>query len=537
MRVLRYIRRPHLTTVHWILLGITSLSLVLHLWGIRKNLPYIPEVDEKHFWVERAVNMAASGSLNPGWFGHPGSTVLYPLTAIYHIRYGLTQNSLFAWPDHNLQAVFDASPAEFYLLGRLLTVTYAVMSIPLIYLVGRQAFGAQVGLIGAWLFVFYPLAVYHAQIVRTDSAAVFFGMLSLWRILKVYDQPAKLNQLLAGLCIGLSIASRYFMVTLIPLLVVVDGLLLSCSTGIRKKLLISIGIGLVTVGITFALSTPYFFLDFNTALESIRSEARSSHVGADGLSRTGNFLWYLTYAIPRSITWPQLIVVAIGTVITLSKNQLPQQLLFGFVIVFLVAISLSSLHWQHWIIPTLPILALFASYGSNAVANWFANCFSTNSTVRHGLLVLCVLAISAWPAYRLILLDIQQANPSTRILAREWILENLPVKSKIAQEWYAAPLADTDFAVTERFSLATKHDLNDYYQEGYNYLIVSSAIYERYLSKPEDYPSEVSFYKTLFDNGRLLYICKPSNTRGGPIIRIYELQKGAALYYGAAQRG
>jgi hypothetical protein len=352
----------------------------------------------------------------------------------------------------------------------------------------------------------------------------------LWRILKVYDHPTKLNQLVAGVCIGLSIASRYFMVTLIPVLLTIDGLLVNRPPDRRKKLVGAIGIGLVTVGVTFAVSTPYFFLDFTTALESIRSEARSSHVGADGLTRTGNFLWYLTDAIPSSITWPQLIFVALGVVLILAKKQLSQELLLGFVIIFLIGISLSALHWQRWIIQILPMLALFAAYGASTGINRFANRFSITPRLRHGLLVLCVLIISVWPAYRLVLLQIQQANPSTRILAREWILENLPVKSQIAQESYTAPLADTDFIVTQRITLATGHHLSDYYQEGYKYLIVSSSMYERYLSQAERYPHEVTFYKTLFDNGRLLHIFEPSNIRGGPTIRIYELQKGESSW-------
>ena len=257
----------------FVLACITLVSFVVNVWGIKKNLPYAPEVDEKFFWVGRAVMMASTGSANPGWFGHPGSTVLYPMAAIYRLGYG-----------EGAQTAFEASPSWFYVLGRLWIIFYATMSIPLIYLVGRKARGTRTGLIGAWLFVFYPLALSHFQIVRSDSAAVFFGMLGLWRILAVSEKPTWGNQLLAGLSIGLSIASRYFMIALIPVLLLVDGLAIWKAAS-RKTSIVAASVGLLAIVLTFAVTTPYFFLDFGVALDSLRGEARTGHVGADGLSR------------------------------------------------------------------------------------------------------------------------------------------------------------------------------------------------------------------------------------------------------------
>ena len=80
----------------------------------------------------------------------------------------------------------------------MITVLYATLSIPLIYLMGRKAFGVKAGLIGAWLCIFNPLILWHAQVVRTDSAAMFFGMLSLWRILEAYDRPSTRTRCLPG---------------------------------------------------------------------------------------------------------------------------------------------------------------------------------------------------------------------------------------------------------------------------------------------------------------------------------------------------
>ena len=127
---------------------------------------------------------------------------------------------------------------------------------------------------------------------------MFFGMLSLWRILEAYDRPSTRNQVLAGVAIGLSISSRYLMGILVLPLLVVDLALLRQATGKRKGIVTSAIAGLAALGAAFALSTPYLFLDFWNALRSVRSETRRASLGADGLTPPGNLLWYLTQALP-----------------------------------------------------------------------------------------------------------------------------------------------------------------------------------------------------------------------------------------------
>src|SRR5262249_43024878 len=64
--------------------AIVLLSLGAHLWGLTGDLP-MPEVDERYF-ITPATYIAARGDLNPHWFGHPGSTVIYPLAAAFRLR-------------------------------------------------------------------------------------------------------------------------------------------------------------------------------------------------------------------------------------------------------------------------------------------------------------------------------------------------------------------------------------------------------------------------------------------------------------------
>lgn len=170
--------------------------------------------------------------------------------------------------------------------------------------------------------------------------------------------------------------------------------------------------------------------------------------------------------------------------------------------------------------------ALFAAYGLDGAIERLSSHLSLSLSAQRSLVLLLVLLVAAWPAYKLVLQDIGLASPSTRVLAREWIIDNLPTGSQIAQEWYTAPLAGTDFAVSSQFSLS-KRPLDDYHSEGFHYLVVSSAIYGRYFAERDRYQREVGFYETLFAEADLVQKFEPSNTRAGPEIRIYGLDDPA----------
>jgi len=510
----------------WMLIALVGLALILHLWGVRRTLPFAREVDEDIF-VEAAVRIAASGNLNPGWFGNPGSTVIYPLAALYRIWYAIAHRGMFFHPDPYLQARFNSAFSEFYLLARFLTIGYAIMSILLVYLIGQRVWRAEVGLVGSWFAAICPIAVGHARLVRTDSPATFFGLLALWLCLRLYDQPTVRNQIWAGLAIGLGIATRYFMVVLVPALLVTDGLILWQRVRQRHRLANlwpGIVAGLVTIGIAFALSTPCFFLDLNTALLNLKAEARSTQLGADGLPPIGNFVWYLTDAIPYSFAWPRVAFAVVGIGLAIYRRRLSQILLAGFTLVFLMATSLHSLHWRRWVIEILPLLALFAADGLYSLTVRLSTQLRLKPSGGRGLVLGAIVLISAWPTYRLILLDIQHSTPNTGILAREWILQNLPTGSPIAEEWTTAPLMGTDFPVLNQYALAAGHTVEDYYRAGYRYIIINGAIYELYAAESDRYPSEMAFYETLFTKEELLQAFKPSATRGGPTIQIYRLR-------------
>jgi hypothetical protein len=513
----------------YVLIALVGLAFVLHIWGIRQDLPYLPQVDEVTF-VPRAVHMAATGNLNPGWFGHPGSTVIYTLAASYHIWDVVAYHGNISQPDPELSARFKANSYEFYILGRLLIIAYSTASLVFVYLVGVRAFGECVGVMGAWLALMCPLAVSYAQIVRTDSAAVFFGVLALWCCLRLYDRSTLRNQALAGVAIGLAIATRYFMVALIPVLLAVDSLVtwqqMAQPPEARPERLnrvwLGAGVGLLSIAAAFALTSPYVFLDFKTAFASIAYEAQVSYPGYEGFTPLGNLWWYLTQVIPSNFYWPQTLLAGAGIGLVIWQRKPKPALLFGFIPIFLAGICLSALHRDRWLIEILPILALMAANAIETLLASLSQRLEMKPPLQSQLLLSSLVLISIWPMVGLVQLDLRQTTPSTMIQAREWILANIPAGSHIAEEDYTAPLWGTNYVFAKPDSLATNHSVHDYYLQGYRYMVASDWMYGRYLAEPSRYRREIAFYQAL-STEKLLQSFNPSPTRAGPTILINEL--------------
>lgn len=492
--------------------------------GLMRMLPLLPDTDEPIF-VESAMRIAASGNLDPGFYGNPGTTLIYPLALGAHLWHAATQQGMLLRPDPNLAADFAATPWHYYYLSRLLTVAYGLLGVVFTALVGKRAFGRRasgwrIGLAAGWFFALGPLVVMHARLVRTDSAATAFGMLALYLILRLLDAPSWRLHLAAGVAIGLAIAARYFMVALVAPLLAVDLLLYlrSRTLGAQPFAWQGAFLGLLSVPVIFLLSVPTLLPNFAKVVTDLRTEARSTHMGADGLSFFGNLRWYATTGLVQSVQWPLAIAVWAGIILLVVERALRPLLLLLFALTFLVGVSLSPLHWHRWIIPILPVLMLAAAVTLDRLATWAARRSPRLATAYFGVGVLLLLA---WPLGKTILMDVRDAGPNTRLEARAWMAAHLPPASRLLQESYGAPLDNLSFRAEAIRSLADTGDLSALRNLGYDYVVASSAIYDRIFAEPERYPDEIAFYNQLFATSALVKEFDPAWYESGPVIRIY----------------
>jgi hypothetical protein len=529
------------------LASLLGIACVLYLGGVWRELPFYYEGDERVL-VQLAVRMAVSEDPNPHWFGNPGSTVLYPLALLYRLTDVAWNGAPLLGPDRPLLERFRSDPGPFYLAGRSLNVAYALGSLPLLWLIGRRAFSDASALGGVLFAMLCPLTLTHAQMVRTDASGLFFAMLALWACLRVLEDPSARRFIAAGAAIGLAVASRYFLAALLAPLSGASLCVLRRAQrqGRLVSAVLSVLAGFAAAPAAFAAVSPYFFLDFPEALSSLRGEARTSHPGADGLSPVGNLVFYAGDVIPGQLSLPVAILAGVGLAIAIIRGGAGGRVVALFVSAFLLGIGMSPLHWPRWIIPILPLLAVFAAAELEAL---LARAFAgprlrpfTGLAVAIGLLALAVL-----PGLRTGKQALRGFRPTTRLLARAWLVEHLPAGAKVVVERGTAPLFARQHALEERLdaepggslqqtlpeahdievllvrSLAGAGPLAGYLGAGYRYAVAGLSVPLQDLNQ-----QEANFYQELFARSHELARFEPGGTRAGPTIRVFELPATSA---------
>lgn len=506
---------------HAILLLLVAF-LVLSV-GLQRSLPLIQDADENVF-VDAAGRIAATGNLNPGFFGTPGATTIYPLAAGFRIWHSVTQQGQLLRPDPNFALHFQNAPLEYYWLGRYLSVAYALIAVALTFAIGRRSFGAPVGIAAGWLVAFHGIAVFNAKQVRTDSAATAFGLLALWFLLLLLDDATNTRrflklQLAAGVAIGIAIASRYYMAVLAAVLLLADAIVLWQSAR-RRSLIVWMLAGFVAIPFAFLLANPAILPNWQEVAQSLRNETVAEHLGGDGLTPLQNFWWYISNAMPGAITWLQMLAALAGIAVAFRRNRTHTLLLAAFLLVTLVGISISPRHFQRYLIQSLPVVAIFAAVAVEgaalALARW------RNSTPRAATLLFAggLLLLLAYPAARVIRLDIQHSGDDTRILARTWLEANVAPTERVLQEEYGAPLSGSSLQSEDIRSLPDIPN-PDAARADYAYWVASSEIYDRYFAEPERYAAQVSLYEALFDSEAQVAYFPSAWYRNGPTIRIF----------------
>lgn len=505
--------------VRWTLLAIMVVSLGVECWGLQRDLPLASEVDEP-LAVRPALHIAATGDLNPHWFGHPASTSVYPLAGIYHVWDAVARDGSLLSANPDLNRVPATSRGEFFFIGRLWSIVFAVGAIPLIFLLGRRCFSTAIGLVGASLWVLVPLAVHYARIARSDSASWFFAVLALLLIVQLLDQPALRNHVLAGISLGVGISARYFIVTLIPVLVAAGAVAVRRRVPGASFRRVGAGVG-AAVG-TFLLTTPYFLFDWPAARQSLEIEW-GPHPGHDGFSRLGNLRWYLGNSIPNEITWPVAGLAVAGVVLILVRRRNARQLLLvAAAALFLAGISVSHLHWPRWPLPILPLVMLFAAHALVTAVSAVRAVVPQLPLVPATVVGLALVAMM--PAKHVVQMNVLHSRPSTRLVAREWISAHLPRGALVVKEQKTAPLQDTGLRTIYTRALPEgERTIDQYRRDGVRYFITNAGLGGAYYTQPRRYPAEAAYYRQLHQESCLVKEFRPNAHRYGPIIRVREL--------------
>ena len=524
----------------WPLGLILLAALLLRLYGIQHGLPYIYDPDEPLFmWY--AEEIVVNHDLNPHWFGHPGSTTIYLLAALFA---GINTAGQVLGKFQNpwdVRMFNDQDPSLVYLLGRGTMVVFGVATVLLVFLLARRLFNRPAALIAGGILAITPLHVYYSQFVRTDIQATFWVVCSFWFCLNILEKGRWRDYMWAGAFAGIATATKYPAALICTAIIIAHILPKNWRLAHQLKLAAS---GLAFCAAMF-ISSPFLFLDYRTTLYNISAEIINHPLAATRETAFFKTLaWYVQIPLAKSFTWLGLILIGIGISLCVRSKQKASYLLVSFPLIFLAFIATNKLYWERWVIVALPFLSIVLAYAIVEVAKQISQRWKSISP--GWIYAACLLIIMIPLFFSSLKSSATLAAPDTRTIAAEWMLSHIAPGSNIAVEWYAPSLPKEEFNYYDVDSSGNlvRFDPTGYYKKlytsygrlgGLNQLgaiadqkityIVMSNLYDRYQAEPEKNSEIIEKYEAIMGLGKLVFSIQPQPWKiQGVTIRIYRVE-------------
>ena len=532
-----------------VLLVILAFAALIRGYGIWVPLPFYT-VDEANFvWPavflpDHHFNPYASGA---GWFGHPGHLLIYILGASYCVYFFF--GKLFGYfPDFGtFKTIFLYQPMSFYVIGRIESLLYGMITILGVYMIAKKCFGIRVAFLSALFLAASPLHVEMSQIVRTDILMTCLVTLAFLCSISVLQTSALWTYALAGVCIGLGVATKYpAAVAVIPLVFAHVAAMNMGAMTFNKLLDKKIWYSFVSSGLALAVGAPFVLLNLKKTVALFRMQAGHSDISSLNGAPWQNYWWYLTSGLYDAHGLIIQLFVFMGLIFLLRRRNRIDFLLLSFPVVFLLCISLFKGGFDQWILPIVPFTSIIGAVGFVSILERASKKWPRAGT-KVAWIVAVLLAIGA-STVRILAHDMQNVQKHYSIIANEWVEQHLPAGSVVALEELTPPVSTQKYRVltapgvrnlqqippqqdsetnihgrTWRYALGNVQEFSTLAEHGVQYAIVSLTNYTWFQRDPVKYRRELEFYETLFRRGELLYEI-PANTEPDGPVRIYKLK-------------
>ncbi|HEX9373847.1 MAG TPA: phospholipid carrier-dependent glycosyltransferase, partial [Roseiflexaceae bacterium] len=462
------------------------------------------------------VTMLKTGNFNPHFFDYPGLTFYLQLpVAIARFLIGAIGGR---W-----QGLEQVDAADFYLWARALTALFGVGTVFLTYQIGMR-WGARHALLGAGLLAVLPMHVRESHFVLADVPATFFATLTLLLSLVAHEKGTAKAFMWAGVAAGLTIATKYNAGLILLLPLISAWMTLPASPSRLICVLAALG---GTVG-AFLIGAPYTLLDLPAFLNGFAhlTAAYRTH-GTPSESGASIYLKHLL----NTLGWPAMLLLISGVVLGIVRamkgpGRVRWTLLVVFPVVYFYAISGRGLIFGRYLLPMLPFVCMLAAIAVVSGVSLLRR-FDIPRTPRRLLIAALTIAALLPPAWNSVSFDRAISQRSTSELAYNWILMNIPAKSRIVIEKYDLRLSDSLYRLAYVNEL-TLRQYDDYAREGFDYIIASSQAFGPVLDAPQNAPDRYARYRAIFDQSQEVFNVKPQPGRPGPELRVYRLVRPAA---------
>ena len=532
-----------------IALGLILLvALGWRLHNIGFGLPSMYDPDEPIFMIT-ALRMLAEGTLNPGWFGHPGSTTI---TLVALIDGGIAGWGLVSGRYADIgefsRAAY-ANPGLLFIPARVAMALLGTLCVWLTYALGRRLHGTATGLIAAGLLAVNGLHIAWSQVIRTDIHASVFMMASLLFAARIAERGRLGDYLLAGAFAGLATATKWPAATVFIAVIGAFTFARLQRDRTKRPPMLWLAAAAAASVVAMFVASPFIFLDWQTVLANVSGEVKAGHLGHNGGSFFDNLAFYLGGPVTGSIGLVGLALVLGGVALSAIRSRVARWTMIPAALLFLGLICTQNLIWSRWVLPVLPMLCIGAAFAIVSIA----------AMIRHRLskipfrLSIAALAIGvgAVPVMAAVAQSRERAN-DTRSQAARWAVANIPTGSRVVFEHLELSLRDRPWRILFPIGSAGCIDGVALLRGGVDFDEVQQlrngspivdlgnvspqrietcradyavlAYYDLYRAERDRYPAEYDTYRKLLAGGRTVALFRPVPGRsGGPVVRIVAL--------------
>ncbi len=287
---------------------------------------------------------------------------------------------------------------------------------PLIYGIGRKAYGERAALFSLLILALSPLHIKYSTLVNPDMLMVFFVLLTIWYLTKNSldkEMNIKTAIIAGGLC-GLTLASKHpGLAVILPLLYLI---FLSNLPKIKTTIL-----ALGSTLFVFLLTNPFVLINIKSFIFDMGSEFSRviTSYPFEEVSKAAWGLYLLT--IIAAVGEGVFISAVFGTVSGFIKNRKKEVFLMLFPVVYFGVMGGFKIFIAYYMLPVLPFVAISAG-------RFFDHILEYLNIKKGAIIIVIILIPSLYRTGNLLLLE---CGIDTRITAKEWVLENIPENSRI----------------------------------------------------------------------------------------------------------
>ena len=271
--------------------------------------------------------------------------------------------------------IFNLGTAAYFVVGgasvfagRLVAVTFSLLSVVVVFLIGRRMFGSKTGILSSVLFGIMPGIVWLSRMAMIETMLIFVFSLSMFFFFRWLQTSSERDRILSIVALAVGVIVKYQVIVVAPIVMLIGAFLwkrefvkTQISSFMKFKFLliavVSIVIGLVALYELYAsglLETLIYSIQVGTTERSIYSMRFPVP-----LFYFIEMVWPYSNMHPISPLLYILSLFGLG-LFAFSRKAEDKFLLLWFVIVYLVFTAIPNRDWRY-VTLLFPVMAIAAS--------------------------------------------------------------------------------------------------------------------------------------------------------------------------------